>query len=548
MKTLMYSIGIALSAGMAACTSVTELQLGSAVPSGQFAFNTGTSFYWCNPQTLAPCVEAWTPFTPAMLRFPGGIDANYYHIDGPGYGYKRPPLGGSDPQTQGVGSQDDETITRAGDGSSDEEYSVRRDGSSDDTYRSTNGKDNEGKYVYPRDAAYPGGKNVIGAFIQLAVGSRSPLLFTCNMLDATYEDNKLVLDSLLRGGVSLAGIELGNEFYLPRYRDKYPNVQAYIDTAKYYAARLQQDFPGVKIGAVASPSEIMPAHEKQYAYYKRWNQALAAEDFYDAYIVHYYIKDANTWCPGDSIVSAELPATFARYQDSLQKHLDYWFGPALDGFKAIFPGKKMWLTEWSTTNRYTCFGNTQVNNLFFAQYQNELATRYSDLVEFAVHHNWLGRGKHFPMLAPAGKDFAERSSSPLFKLLQPIFSGRETRVAALPVSITGNLPSGVKLYAYHQQATGSEPARLLVVVINLNEQAQTVRLDGGQVKTGSQVFDLQTGKVKSVFAAKPWASLGSPGFFSDTAVAPEGIQTAEGAFSGQFTAPGYGVSVAELKQ
>lgn len=547
MKTLIYSIGLALFTGVTACTSVTELQLGAAVPPGQFAFNTGTSFYWCNPQTITPCMEAWAPFAPAMLRFPGGIDANYYHMDGPGYGYKRPPLGGSDPQTQGIGSQDDETITRAGDGSSDDAYSFRRDGSSDDTYRSPNIKDNGGKYIFPRDAVHPGRKNVIGEFIQLAVSSGSPLLFTCNMWDATYEENKLVLDSLLRGGVSLAGIELGNEFYLPRYRDKYPNVQVYIDTARYYAARLRQDYPGVKIGAVASPSEIMPAHEKQYDYYKSWNQALAAEDFYDAYIVHYYIKDANTWCPDNTISSANLPATFARYQDSLQKHLAFWFGPALDGFKALFPGKKMWLTEWNTTNRYTCFGNTQVNTLFFAQYQNELATRYGDLVELAVHHNWLGRGKHFPMLAPAGKGFAERSSSPLFKLLQPIFSGRETRVAAMPASMTGNLPAGVKLYGYYHQATGSEPARLLVVVVNLNEQAQTVSLAAGQVKIGAHTFDVQSGTVKSVYAAKLWASLGDPGFPSETAVATEAVQTVESTFSGQFTAPGYGVSVVELK-
>jgi hypothetical protein len=535
MKPTTLLILLAFLAAGFGCTSPLALNLGRKVQPGLFGVNAGTSFYWCNPTNIDTCIQEYKALSPAIIRFPSGLDANYYHMDGPGYGFRQPPEGS--PQQRGGGSEDEQRSRGSDSGSSDDEAPSPR-------FAGGNGSLH---FVDPRDAAHPGGKNVIGEFIQLAVASGSKLLFTCNMLDASYEENKQVLDSLLRGGVQLAGIELGNEFYLPRYRYKYASVQDYLDTAKYYTARLRQDFPDVKIGAVASPSEIMPAHEGQTAYYKSWNEALAAENFYDAYIVHYYIKDSPAWCPGDTLLHASLPATYARYHDSLQKHLGFWFGPALEGFKALFPRKKMWITEWNTTNRYRCFGNTQVNNLFFAQYQNELATHYSDLVELAVHHNWLGRGIHFPMLAPAGAGFEERSSWPLFKLLQPIFSDQGTRTVELPGNVTGYLPPGLRLYSYHQPAKGKHPARLLIVVVNLNPHAQIVSLAAPSVKIGHHTFDIQRGVVRSVFAEKLWASLGKPGFFSDLPVAPEAIQTAESAFNGQLTAPGYGVSVVELK-
>jgi hypothetical protein len=516
------------------CSQTLRLELGEAVPSGQFGFNTGTSMYWCNPNTIAACTAVYAPFAPAILRFPGGVDANYYHLDGPGYGFRLPPSGGSPDQRPGGSSSEDNT---------------KRIDSSDDHAAALDDM-SAGSFTHPFDASYPNGENVIGSFIQLAVSSGSPVLFTCNMLDASYEENKAVLDSLLRGGVTLAGIELGNEFYLTRYRAKYPDAQSYIATAKHYTAKLREDFPGIKIGAVAAPSAIMGEHERQYRAYKDWNQALAAEDFYDAYIVHYYIKDTiTTHCPGDTITAERLLDAFASYNEALQADLAFWTGPAMDGFRALFPGKKMWLTEWSTTNRYICFGNTQVSNLFFARYQNELATRHSDIVELANHHNWLGRGRHFPMLAPAGTSFAERSSSPLFKLLQPIFSGRSTYALRSPEAlIKQHLPPGMAVYGYYQTAAGPEaPAQVLLVVVNHSASAHTFQLPDAQVEINGHAFKPQQGVLKSVHASKLWASLGQPAFYSDQPVQLEPLQMAESAFSGSVTVPGYSACVLKIE-
>lgn len=504
---------LALSLFFSCNEDVVELEPGQPVPAGQFGFNTGTSFYWCRPALIDPCIEAFAPLAPAMLRFPGGIDANYYHMDGPGYGFRKPQTGGSDQVDAAV---------------SDDEASPAGNG--------------RAAFIDQRDTAYyNSGENVIGPFIRLAVASGSPALFTCNMLDASYEENKRVLDSLLRGGVALAGIELGNEFYLPRYREQYPNVQAYIDSAKYYAARLRQDFPGLKIGAVAAPSEIMGEHERQFQAYQDWNQALAAEDFYDAYCVHYYIKDTTRYCPGDSIAATAVDSLFTVYHEALQRDLAFWTGPAMDGFRTLFPGKKMWLTEWSTTNRYLCFGNTQTSNLFFARFQNELATRHGDVVEMAHHHNWLGRGRHYPLLTPQGQGFSERSSAPLFTLLQPIFSGRDTRVVQLSAALAGELPQGMALYGYYQPAAEGAPARVLAVAVNHHAQPHDLQFTSAQVKIGGKTFDLQNGVMKALYSEKLWASKGSPAFFSDQPVPLEAIQASQTAFSGSVSIPAYSV-------
>lgn len=497
-----------------------ELEPGPSVPANQFGFNAGTSFYWCTPALMAPCIEAFAPLAPAMLRFPSGIDANYYHLDGPGYGFRQSQTATSQDQADRDVSSDEPSSTTGGGGASADRSA----------------------FIDTRDTThYPNGENVIGAFISLARASGSPLLFTCNMLDASYEENKIVLDSLIRGGVALAGIELGNEFYLPRYSYKYTDVQTYIDTAKYYTARLREDFPGVKIGAVAAPSEIMGEHEKFFEAYKDWNQALAAEDFYDAYCVHYYIKDTTRYCPGDSIAAAALDLLFTRYNQALQGDLAFWTGPAMDGFRTMFPGKKMWLTEWSTTNRYICFGNTQTSNLFFARFQNELATRHGDVVEMAHHHNWLGRGRHYPMLEPLEGGFGQRSSAPLFNMLQPIFLGRDTRVLPLSAALISEVPQGMVLYGYYQPATESKPARALAVVVNHNAQPHNLQFTSAQVKIEGKTFDLQNGVMKALYSDKLWASKGKPAFHSVQPVPLEAIQTSEGAFSGSASIPGYSV-------
>lgn len=539
-----------LALSLAACKGkkLVELSPKNQVPAGLFAFNTGTSFYSCNPDNYVECEEIYLALNPVLVRFPGGLDANYYHLDGPGYGFRQPPDadpsrkpggGGSDP------SGDPNTRRGSESGSSDESTDTKAEPSTD----LPTGKLPSGKYLDPRDASYPNGENVIGTFIKLALAGKSQVMFTCNMMDAAYEENKKVLDSLINSGVNVVGIELGNELYLKKYQDaKYSSPKIYLDTARYYMERLKVDFPGIKIGLVAAPSELIGINPSRLEYYNKWNMALAKANLDGAIIVHYYSKDMTCDCPGDIIAEADVPEKFDCANEALQNDLSLWFSTGLSNYKAMFPGKKMWLTEWNTTNRYHCYGNTQVNNLFFARYINELSTRYGDFVEFAVYHNWLGNGKHYPVAAWQKKDskFIEKSPSPLFKLLQPIFSGRETKTIEIPSSITGELPKGMAVYGYYQTPSATESASLLFVAVNHVNSDHTLKLPSVKVKIGGQEFELQGGKLQAVYADELYASLGNPGFGT---VPKADIKVAKTSFTDTFEVPGYGVCLAvfELK-
>lgn len=539
-----------LGMSLVACkgTKLVDLNPKSQVPVGLFGFNTGTSFYSCNPDNYVECEEIYLALSPALIRFPGGLDANYYHLDGPGYGFRQPP--GADPSRKpgGVGSDpsgDPDPRRDSEGGSSDESTDTKNDPSTD----LPTDKQRIGKYVYPRDASYPNGENVIGTFIKLALAGKSQVMFTCNLMDGTYEENKMVLDSLINSGVNVVGIELGNELYLKKYQDaKYNSPKVYLDTARYYMERLKIDFPGIKIGLVAAPSEVIGINPSRLEYYKEWNTSLAEANLDGAIIVHYYSKDMTCDCLGDIVAEADVPGKFDCANVALQKDLALWFDTGLPYYKTMFPGKKMWLTEWNTTNRYHCYGNTQVNNLFFARYINELSIRYGDFVEYAVYHNWLGNGKHYPVATWQKKEsrFIEKSPTPLFKLLQPIFSGRETKTIEIPASITGELPAGIAVYGYYQSPSTSEVARLLLVAVNHAGSGHPLHLPPVKVKIEGQVHELQGGKILAIYAYELYASLGNPGYGTAPKAA---IKEAKTSFTDTFEVPGYGVCLAvfELK-
>ncbi|MEY3421539.1 MAG: hypothetical protein RIR48_1835, partial [Bacteroidota bacterium] len=266
-----------------------------------YTINTGTSFYSCNPNNLDVCIEDSKEFMPSIIRFPGGLDASFYHMDGRGYGYRRPPNGESEDQKTSQDEDQDSSDENSGRFGNSDDNPRRFSDSNDETLR--NSPDNETNctklkkayhfdkvkrkpYLDKRDARYPTNENVIHNVINYCKKTSSKILFTCNMMDATYNDNKRVIETILGAGIEIVGIELGNEMYLQTFQClKYHNVKIYIDTAKMYTTKLKNDFPSIKIGIVAAPSEVIGINPKRLAYYKSWNDSIKKETFYDAYTV-----------------------------------------------------------------------------------------------------------------------------------------------------------------------------------------------------------------------------------------------------------------------
>lgn len=509
------------------CKNSLELKLGQKVNPGAYSLNTGTSFWWCNDNNLNKCIESSVDFMAPVIRFPGGLDANIYHMNGSGYGIR-------------IKSEDTYDIQKSVETDSDAEMlSFDKDKSNQ---RSQKGK----KWAKdPRDLAYPGGKNIIGNVIKFCKSSGTKMLFTCNMSDATYEENKAVLSKIIKNGVEVVGIELGNEFYLRIYQDnKYPSVSNYVDTARYYTERLRKDFPGIKIGIIAAPLKVIASNQKRVAYYDEWNKGIAKEDFYDAFIVHHYSKNENCACD-DFSDAGQRTKLFDCHNTALQEELKSWFSEGLKTYKALFPDKKMWLTEWSTTMLHKCYGNTQVGNLYYAAYQNEVSYRHNDFIDIATHHNWLGNGIHYPIITLNKKgEFERRSSSHIFSLLKPIYQGRETYTVDMPEVVVSNLPESVKSYAYYQPGTDSITTNLFLVLVNFANTPSVITLPESSAVLGGKVFNLSSGTYSSVYADELFASTGVPGF-GNTSVSE--IKFNSGETKGEIKLEKYSVVLVSFK-
>lgn len=516
-----------------------------------YTINTGTSFYSCNPNNLDLCIEESKDFMPPIIRFPGGLDASFYHMEGRGYGYRRPPNGESEDQrTSQDEDQNSSDETRSSFGNSDD-VDQRLSNSTDETLR--NSPDNDANcnklkkayhfdkvkrkpYLDQRDARYPTNENVIHNVINYCKKTSSKILFTCNMMDATYNDNKRVIETIQGAGIEIVGIELGNEMYLQTFQClKYHNVKTYIDTAKMYTTNLRNDFPSIKIGIVAAPSKIIGINPKRLEYYNTWNEAIKKETFYDAYIVHHYMKDKSCDCENGFSTKDSLKSNMDCHQVSLNNELKTWFGDSgIVAYKKLFPDKKMWLTEWSSTNVFKCYGNTQASNLFYAAYQNELV-KYGDHIEFATFHNWLGRGKHFPMLAPKGNTFEKRSSSLVFSMLKPLFSKRETYELKIPQQLAESMPDSLKIYAYHQPQTPDNKGYVIVFIVNPNGADHTQKIYTDVITIDGKQYKLNKGKYTMSHSRTLAASLGNPGFGDAT----ESILTEPGDVTSTIKLKGY---------
>lgn len=174
-----------------------------------------------------------------------------------------------------------------------------------------------------------------------------------------------------------------------------------------------------------------------------------------------------------------------------------------------------------------------------------LAIGQSDFVEYAVHHNWIGGGIHFPMVTWDNKDqqFIKKSSSLVFELLQPLFT-RETYALPLPADFITS-PAETALYGYYQPAVAdTAPAALLLSAVNqgANEQVLSWPTDM-QVSIDGVLYTLQPGNMASVYAAKLDASKGAPGF-STQPVTP--IQEQQNSIVGTSTLPTYSVNLLRI--
>jgi hypothetical protein len=133
---------------------------------------------------------------PTVLRFPGGTPANIYHINGPGYGYSK----------------------------SEADLIEKNTGPSKNALKCVR-LDSE------HNKAKNQGSNYALEFVSLVKEIDAQVLLVANLLGSD-EDVLDMVAFFQNEAITIAGIELGNEYYLSEYRGIFPSVEDYISKAK----------------------------------------------------------------------------------------------------------------------------------------------------------------------------------------------------------------------------------------------------------------------------------------------------------------------------
>jgi hypothetical protein len=139
--------------------------------------------------------------------------------------------------------------------------------------------------------------------------------------------------------------ELGNEFYLPPYKQIFPTVQAYIKTAQTYTAAMKAADPSAQIAIIGTSDRLKKVNGvedkgewMQLSDKAGWNEAIAKESFYDAVIVHDYLV------AGDVLIGKSEDEVhrflMAHNAINMPQFVDYYR-------KTFNPNVNLWVTEWN---------------------------------------------------------------------------------------------------------------------------------------------------------------------------------------------------------
>lgn len=265
-----------------------------------------------------------------VLRFPGGSLGNYCHPTGKGYGLIESELGTSAP-----------TSVRA---------------------------------VLDQDVTFA--DNHLGRMVQLAQDTGAKVCWMANIYTGTPAEAITAIQAFIDGGVEVVGMELGNEWYLGRYGDTYPDHTAYISAAKTFRDAVKVTFPTLPMGIVICPSAAMKDIESgsgRDALMNAANAAIRALTWPDAYVLHAYAGVNPAVTPFNTPEAARVCLD---HRVALRNHI------------ASFPGRSIWITEWNLAGTGGGDSNTQAEH--YAAMREYITTE--PRVTIQTVHNLIGSG------------------------------------------------------------------------------------------------------------------------------------------------------------
>lgn len=314
--------------------------------------NTGFSFK-NDMESIPEYVRLSRDMQARSLRFPGGTNSSWYHLDGNGYGIRRSEAIGKAPVS----------ITSL----------MNWDAEEDENY------------VYN--------------FIRMAKNSHPDVKITLdvNLLYGTPQEAVDLIDVVVKSGLKVHGIELGNELYFNQYRDKIPTVEQYITICKNFARVIKNKYPNLPLAVnMGNVMEWDSPEGKTTRTFIPWNTALAKENFYDAVVMHAYFGKEGGGNDCANLEKKGVPVMYDCYKNLLSPIHNKALEKMLTEVRKIF-GKdvKIWFTEWNAGKPQFHLTNSLVHGTLTSEILLdiiEVNVNNNDAYEYAMFHNLSSQG------------------------------------------------------------------------------------------------------------------------------------------------------------
>ena len=389
-------------------------------------------------------IELTKILAPKTLRFPGGTVGNFYHWE-PGGFFENEMASTLNPKLN---------------------------------------QRNKGNYVKLQKRR--DGKILFDDFMQLCNTLNITPVVVVNLWTGSPEESAAWVRYAKNKGYHIKHWELGNEFYLPHYLNKYATVEAYIVEAKKHATAMKAVNSDIKVSVCATPIAFHKEGWLVKTQQRKWDEGLAADtSFFDAYTVHVYAYKA--------VRKKEL----GEMRGYLMGWIHFAVAEALDYYDKLFPDKEMWITEWNIANPANRVANTQLHAMYVGDFFLKMFTMPN--VTQANFHVITGPGKGFPVFSPITppksgtfwkyggepeSDFGNtirRAVYPVFQLIGEAFAQADTQFAISirnqPVLVGALEYTGKQMPGIQAQAIGGKSAKnLIVLVSNRTGEQHTLQL------------------------------------------------------------------------
>lgn len=317
-------------------------------------------------------VSAIEKVSPQFLRFPGGTGSNYYHFFENGYGFN-------------------EADAEMSKGHAPYPKMLKRIGIEKKRIDHGKAEDNYSKKC-----------------VELALNLKVPVVLVANIFSGSDEENLAMVSYFIGQNVEVKGIELGNEYYFKAYTSQFPDCGEYIKRCKIFVSKLKSIYPKIPVAVTAANPPMGTGYALKNRF-QDWNNSLAAEEFYDAYIVHFYSKTPD--CDGKKEIRDRFECANLENLNIQKK----WISTGLDYYEGLFgSNKEIWLTEFNVKNVFKNYGNTATQALYNADFLLNLIR--NGKVDLAIYHNLLTSSYGFAMINKTKNGLRDRVATKTFKL------------------------------------------------------------------------------------------------------------------------------------